>query len=445
MDLNQKEAKMNQLRRSDHWTGALLSSWLFIFFLLLSFWAVNKDCMAENAEVLPKGRSAFFVEGKIYFPTKEKFGPDGDEEDIAADLNTNLNRNVFPALGTLEGALGLPPGFANLGATQVDFEYDFTIFEFNYFYGLTDNLSVGLKVPYWHVENKVDASLDTQNATFGKNPFFGLAPPPAGAAPFLPLPAYGGPGVPLTATDVQNLIGKGLDVNGDGRIDIPGYGFKKVKTWDKDGISDIETGLRYQYYKSNNWRLAVTGGIRWPTGREDDPDSLVDYPLGTGTYAGLLRLHQDYIGTKNLLLSATLKYDWYLPDKNYVRVPDDVDQPLTTNKERVDRDIGDFFELEVNGSYEFLQGLSFVAMYKYGYKWRDSVSGDEGFDYDSLEAETSQKSHEYRIALEYSTIPLFLANQFPLPIKAFVGYRSRFDGENVLKTDYIWTGLTVYF
>jgi hypothetical protein len=84
-------------------------------------------------------------------------------------------------------------------------------------------------------------------------------------------------------------------------------------------------------------------------------------------------------------------------------------------------------------------------MYKYGYKWRDSVSGDKGFDYDSLEAETNQKSHEYRVALEYSTIPLYLENKFPLPIKAFVGYRDRFAGENVLKSDYIWTGLTVYF
>jgi hypothetical protein len=191
--------------------------------------------------------------------------------------------------------------------------------------------------------------------------------------------------------------------------------------------------------------LAGTLGMRWPTGEEDDPDSLVDYPLGSGTYAPLFWLHQDYIGLKKLLLSTTLKYEWYLPDRNYLRVPDSVDQPLTNNKERVDRDIGDYFEFQLNGSYEFLEGLSLWGRYTYGYKWRDSFSGDKGFDYDSLEAETGQISHEYRIGLAYSTVPLFMANKFPLPIEAFVGYRSRFAGENVLKTDYINLGFTLYF
>jgi hypothetical protein len=435
---------MVELHKESRWTGGGTSWWLIILFLALPLIGEKKVCLADNAEVLPKGRSAVFIEGKFYLPTDKKYGPTGNEADIAEDFNTALNSGVFPGLGQLEAAFGLPRGFANLGTTEVSFEYNITIVEFNYAYGLTDKLSFGAKIPYWHFENKVDADLNTASATFGKNPFFGLAPAPLGGAPFVPIsPPFNG--VPLASRDVQSLIGRGLDVNGDGTIDVPGFGFKRVKTWDKDGLSDIQTGLRYQYYKSNNWRLALTGGVQWPTGREDDPDSLVDYAFGAGTWAGLVRLHQDYIGTKNLMLSANLKYDWYLPDHNYARVPDNVNQPLTLNKERVDRDIGDFFELELNGSYEFFEGWSFIGMYKYGYKWRDSISGDKGFAYDALEAETSQKAQEYRIALEYSTLPLYLANRFPVPIKAFVGYRSRFAGENSLKSDYIWTGLSVFF
>jgi hypothetical protein len=99
----------------------------------------------------------------------------------------------------------------------------------------------------------------------------------------------------------------------------------------------------------------------------------------------------------------------------------------------------------LNGSYEFLEGLSFWARYKYGHKWKDSISGDRGFDYDSIEAETNQKAQEYTVGLEYSTIPLYMANKFPVPVRAFVGYRNRFAGENVLKTDYINLGLTIFF
>ena len=215
----------------------------------------------------------------------------------------------------------------------------------------------------------------------------------------MPTANVGGPGVPLTTQDIQNLLGPGLDVNKDGTIDIPGYGYKPVKNWDKQGFSDIEAFLRYQYYKSENWRLAVTPGVRMPTGWTDNIDSLVDYPSGTGAWAGLFRLNQDYVGTKDLFLSATLKYDYYFSDRNYERVPDSADQPLTTNKERVHRTYGPFFELELTGAYDLWKGFGPFAVYKFGKKWQNDVSGDKGYDYSSLEEETNATEHVYIIRI----------------------------------------------
>jgi len=377
----------------------------------LALMLMNDLCYADNAEVLPKGKSAIFIEGKFYFPVDERYGPDGDEEDVAVDFNSNLDSRIFP----------LPPG-ASLGRSVVFFEYDFTIIELNYAYGITDQLSFGIKIPYWDVANNVDAALDTTNATIGKNP---LAP--GGFAPI------GTPGTqPLTATDIQKLL-------------VRNYGIEPIESWSRRGISDIEGMLRYQYYKSDNWRLAATAGIRFPTGREDDPDSLVDYPFGTGAWAGLFRVHSDYIGTKNLMLSGTLKYDLYLPDHKVMRIPDDVNQPLTPNQEKVERDIGDFFELELSGTYEFFRGMSFFLTYKFGYKWRDDISGSMGFAYDVAEAETNAKEHVYIVGFQYSTVSSYLAKEFPIPIVGFIGYRNRFAGENLLKSEYIDVGLTVYF
>ena len=432
---------MKKLRDMNRWAKGFVTLWLLTLFLALSPLIELKQCYADTAEVLPKGRSVFFVEGKLYSPVNKRYGPTGNEEDVAQDLNTNLNSSVFPGLLALEALF--PPavfGFANLGHTNVKFQYHFDIFEFNYGYGITDKLSFGIKVPYWHVKNDVDANLDTTNATYGKNSNFGAGP--FAPAPYIPLPLGG---VPLTSRDVQNLLGPGLDVNNNGTVDVPGYGFKEVKNWNQDALGDIQIGLRYQYYKSDNWRLALAGGVMCPTGQEDDPDSLVDYPTGSGTWAALFRLHNDYVGMKNLFLSASLKYDWFLPDHNYMRVPDNVDNPLTRNKETVDRDIGSFFELELYGSYQFLEGLSFFTKYRYGYKWKDSYSGDRGYDYDSLESQSNQKAQDYTIGFEYSTIPLYLTQRFPVPMSAFIGYRNRFAGENVLKSEYINVGLTIYF
>jgi hypothetical protein len=436
---------MRKFRDMNRWAKGFMALWLLALFLALSSLVELNQCYADSAEVLPQGRSAVFVEGKFYLPVTKQYDEDGNKEKIADKYNATLDSNVFPALGPLGVAFGLPAGSANLGQTDVSYKYNFTIFEFNYAYGITDRLSIGTKIPYWIVDNRVDAFLDTTNATLGANPFFGVAPPPVGRAPLVPTPNVGGPGIPLTTQDIQNLLGPGLDVNKDGTIDIPGYGYKAVKDWDKQGFSDIEAFLRYQYYKSENWRLAVTPGVRMPTGWTNNIDSLVDYPSGTGAWAGLFRLNQDYVGTKDLFLSATLKYDYYFSDRNYERVPDSVDQPLTTNKERVHRTYGPFFELELTGAYNLWKGFSPFVVYKFGKKWQNDVSGDKGYDYSSLEEETNATEHVYILGLQYSTIPMYLKKEFPIPIVAFIGYRNRFAGENVLVSEYIDVGLTLYF
>ena len=399
---------------------------------------------AENAEVLPKGVWTAYLENKFYFPFDKRYDPNGDVEDAAIDYNGILGSNVFPALGDLELALGLPPGSANVGDSVVSFDYDVNEMQLIVGYGITDKLAVGVKIPYLWLSNDVSARLDTTNATIGKKPPFGTpGDPTGGLAPLFPI-ALGG--VPLTTEDVQGLLGGGLDVNGDGAVDIPGYGYKRFESWSDDGFGDIEVGMKYQYYKTDNWRLAFTGGVRLPTGKVDDPDNLVDLPFGTGAWALLFKFHNDYTGIKNLVLSAMIQYDWYLPDKQELRVPDDVNEPITRNKEKVDRDLGDVVTVEATANYQFLKGASFLLQYKYGHSFKDDVSGDMGFAYQSLEDETNWTEHVIETGLSYSTVPLYLEKKFSIPMNVSLTYRNRFAGRNnVYKSDYINLALQFYF
>jgi len=405
-----------------------------LFFLLTYLLGLNIS-YADNAEVLPKGVSRAGVNGKFYSSVDERYNPDGDAEDVAADFNTTLDSSVFPDLGLVEAGFGLPAGSANIGDSVVSFEYDFTIVELAFQYGITDRLTVGIMIPYWDVKNDVSTRLDTSNATVGKSAALNTLAPMG----FLDT-------VPLTTQDAQNLIGSGLDINGDGTVDIQGFGYEPIQTWSDSGLSDIEVGCRYQYFKTEDWRLAFTGGVRFPTGEVDDPDNLVDYGFGSGAYALLFQLNNDYIGIENLVLNATFRYDLVLPDKETRRVPDSVDQPFTTNKEEVDRDLGDVIELEASGKYQFSQAFSFSLLYKYGFGSKDEISGNEGFNYKSLEDETDYTEHVGIIGLSYSTITLFKAKKFPVPLAASISYRNRFAGSNnVLKSQYIGLGLQVYF
>lgn len=378
---------------------------------------------ADTAEVLPKGVFSIITEYSYYWPIDKKFDPDGNEEDLATDFNTSLNNNVFPDLGLVEMGFGMPEGSASLGDSVVDFEYEFDDFIMYFFYGLTENISIGIQIPYYWNKNNVSARLDTENATVGKNPDV-----PGGIAP-LDVPGT----ETLTTTDIQNLL-------------VSEYGYEPIENWSGSGIGDMEIGARYQYLKTDNWRLAFLGGARLPTGEVDDPDNLADIGFGTGAWALLFRLNNDYTGLKNTVLNATFEYDLYLEDSETKRVPDDVNRPITSNKEKVDRDLGDIFRLNVSGEYSFTESFGFYLEYEYGHKVKDDISGSQGYYYQSLEDETDWSYHEYKIGINYSTFSLFKQEKFPIPITASFEYANVFKGDNnFLEQDYLTVSLSIFF
>jgi hypothetical protein len=71
--------------------------------------------------------------------------------------------------------------------------------------------------------------------------------------------------------------------------------------------------------------------------------------------------------------------------------------------------------------------------------------GRKGFRYRTLEEETETEDHIYIVALRYSTLALYAQNRFPIPLGAYIGYREKFAGRNVLKSRYIGIGVDIYF
>jgi hypothetical protein len=399
-------------------------------------------CHAETAQVLPKGVFSFDATYYYYLNIHKRYNPDGDSEDIAIDYNGDLNSNVFPDLAALNPFVG---GNASIGSSVVKFTWFYRWFEFSSNYGITDKLSVGVLVPFNHTKNEVHAHLDNSTANVGKNPYYkmGILPPPLDSAPLIPISAGG---VKLDTEDVQDLLGRGLDVNNDGIRDISGFGYKRFETWSGDTIGDIEVGAKYQILNKGTLRFALGGGVRLPTGYVDDPDNLTDLSSGDGQTDILLRFYADYIGIKRLLLNATVYYDIQLPDRQELRVPDNVNRPITANKEDVHRNLGDVVELSVTGCYSFTPEISGGVTYRYSTKARDHVSGDKGFAYSSLEDETAATSHMILVTLGYSFVQKYLDKKFPMPIYANVTYRYRFAGtNNVTKSQYVSLNLGVYF
>ncbi|MGA1844861.1 MAG: hypothetical protein ACMUIS_09910, partial [bacterium] len=203
----------NGLRRY----GVCLQGCLVVVLIL----CIASFCCADDAMVLPKGRWMTSL-GLDYYPEWDKqFNQDGDEEALAHDYNRSLNSSVFTDLAGFETpavitALGLPADFkATLGRSIVDFEKTATITNLMVSHGLSDKMTLGIKIPYWTFKTKVTSALDTSAANMGKNPGYTLAgfnPADPTTYPLVPLAVPGS--VALTADEVKSLLTNGLDVNG---------------------------------------------------------------------------------------------------------------------------------------------------------------------------------------------------------------------------------------
>ena len=391
-----------------------------------------RDILADSADVLPKGVKKVGLTSNFFLPVQDRYNEEGDKEPLATDFNEVLGGNIFPELSAIESAFGMPSGSANIGTSVVDFEYNFTEITFDFQYGLTDKLTVGLSAPYRFFKNKVSARVDTTKATVGLNPAYGT-----------PADKFGVPVIPVAVGGVQNddaateFVLQTLE---------QGYGYDRLEDVSQQGFLDISLGGRYQYFKNETWRLAVTAGVKVPTGKVDDPDNLADFGFGSGTWTPFVNLNQDYVGIKNLVLNGTLRYNLLLPHKETLRVLISPDRPITADKEEVDRDLGDVMELECSGVYSLRRDLTASALYRYVHSLKDEVSGTQGFNYAALEEDTDITEHVGIIGLSYSTLPLYQEKKFPVPLEFGISYRNRFAGKNnVNASQYVGLTLGVYF
>jgi len=411
--------------------------------LILLLAGYSSVSLGDSAQVLPDGRSGVLASYYDYFPITKQYDSDGNREDIAADFNTSLNSSVFAGLQLVEQGFGMQAGSASFGDTDVDMEYDIKIFELEYYYGFSDKFTAGVKIPYWWVTSKVNASVNSgldSSATVGFNPAFGVAPGPAGSTPVIPIAAGG---QRATDQDIQDLLGSGVEINGE--LAVPGFGYDEFETWRGEGLSDVEISGRYQYVNNKKWRHAFTGGFRLPTGRVDDPDNLADIPFGLGAYQILLRSNHDVTLTEKVTLNMTFKYDIIFSDTQEKRVPTDVSQPITRNKVDVDIDYGNVFEFDTSAAYRFTPQWSVFGRYRFTTKQKNKVSGPSGVNVDSLEAETDRLGHQYQVGVAYSTVSRYLGGTAKVPFRAGLSYRDRFKGKNLYDSQYLKLEGQIFF
>ncbi len=412
------------------WTGVcrvLRHAGVMIVLFLMGLECLSTWVLANDAAVLRKGGFQFQVDNHFYFRTDDRFNQDGDKEEFATPFNAIINENVFPGLSFFSG----PPFFVSdptLGETKTNMDWLLVRMVYQVAYGLTDQITVGIRWPWIWVKNKVDFAFDSSGSdvNMGLNP--GLVSPdnPLGFAP-LSVPGTSR----VTTDDAQDALNT--------------LGFKDLEDFERSGFEDLEIGGRWQYFRNDLWRLAFTGGVRLPTGRKDDPENLGDVAFGSGAYALLFRLNQDltlfqeegplkrfgFLTPGALIVNTSFYYDLYLPDRQRLRVTS-INDPLGGEFDYVKRNLGDVFRAEISPKVGLVKGLTAWGMYQYTHKFKDHYSGNKDLPYDDIAIGTKYNEHIYLVGLSFTTLPWVLEKSFPLPLGVDLYYRERFAADSFL-------------
>jgi hypothetical protein len=213
-------------------------------------------------------------------------------------------------------------------------------------------------------------------------------------------------------------------------------------------IGDITLLAKYQTYKEGNTTAAITGTIVAPTGPQPDVNNLIDLAPGDGHFNLGVGSAVDYKLTGRLTATYSLSYLYQMPSSKAERVPTSTSDTLTPD---IDYNTvakrGDIIGTGLGLSYQAFRLWSVGTSYTFQYKGPDSYQGSEyaPVRYDYMANDTEQNMQAVQVALQFSTIPLYRAKEFELPLDIGLSYADVIAGKNIPKFSLVAFQLVSYF
>jgi len=235
----------------------------------------------------------------------------------------------------------------------------------------------------------------------------------ADAQTILTNPAFGIQSAPLSSVSRSHV----------GDIDIGG----KFSLFDSfDGSTEARmspTGL--------NFRTAIGGIFRIPSGQIESPDNFIDLGTGRGAKAIEGRWFSDVLIGSHFWESFILRFNKPFSDKQTMRIIDLPNEELAPfyRRQEVNRTLGSVFEFETAPRIVVNDFLAVSAWYMYRNKQEDKYTGtftipaattgfaDLTIDASTLNLETSQTEHRFGGGVSFSNLYAFDQGKAKVPFE----------------------------
>jgi hypothetical protein len=194
-------------------------------------------------------------------------------------------------------------------------------------------------------------------------------------------------------------------------------------------------------------RLAVGALYRLPTAQLDLPEDFADVGTGDGQPDLELRGFLDVLAGPRFWASAVVRYGMQMADEPTLRITDTPDMvfPALYRLQGVERDLGDFLELEVAPRWVPNETFSVSADYRYRNKPADTYGGFQAsvigvagapvpLDAATLGIQTAQHEHRLGMAITFSTVRGYARGRSRWPMEVSLVHTQVMGGEGVPKT-----------
>jgi len=207
-------------------------------------------------------------------------------------------------------------------------------------------------------------------------------------------------------------------------------------------LGDIDIGGKFSVYdsfggntearlspKGLNFRTAVAGVLRLPTGQVESPNNFVD--LGTGRGATTLegRWYGDILLGGRFWQSFVVRFNKPFPDKQEMRIIDLPNEELAPvyRRQTVNRQLGSAFEFETTPRIVLNDFFAISGQYVYRHKSQDHYTGmftidsattgfaDITLDASTLDLETETKEHRLGGGISFSNMYSFDQGKAKVP------------------------------
>lgn len=217
-----------------------------------------------------------------------------------------------------------------------------------------------------------------------------------------------------------------------------------LETVERTHIGDIEIGGKFLLFDTFvnrgtsrltpsgiNFRASVGSIVRLGTGEPDSPRNFVDVGTGNGQTDVEFRAFSDVLIGRHFWTSFIGRYGIQLKDENEQRIFEVPEKTLTASyrQQVVERDLGDYYELEANPRWVLNDYFSATAHYMFRHKFEDKYSGtfvipgsetgigDLTLNASNLNQQTEMKEHRLGGGVSFSTVAAFQKGKIKLPLE----------------------------